>query len=219
VKLNEPQNAKKKAVVLKAVKCLERIILNANNSYTKENLYQDYGTLPDSAMKSMANSKGSMVETGPSLSVYRGKEADTPTPTTPPVDSSSSTLLTAIKAEPPSTDDTAALLTNSSTTSPSNTGVDGVITPTNPIPSQSAPDPLESLLSSDSNEGGDRMGNNSLSSLLKGTSLTTPGGCGSLTDSPPPSNEEPVVVDPETYCKLGHFHLLLDDNPKGKEFA
>lgn len=25
-----------------------------------------------------------------------------------------------------------------------------------------------------------------------------------------------INIDPRTYCKLGHFHLLLEDYPKGK---
>lgn len=27
-----------------------------------------------------------------------------------------------------------------------------------------------------------------------------------------------INIDPKTYCKLGHFHLLLEDYPKGKRF-
>lgn len=27
--------------------------------------------------------------------------------------------------------------------------------------------------------------------------------------------EQPIDIDPKTYCKLGHFHLLLEDFPKG----
>ncbi len=26
-----------------------------------------------------------------------------------------------------------------------------------------------------------------------------------------------INIDPRTYCKLGHFHLLLEDYPKGKQ--
>ena len=29
------------------------------------------------------------------------------------------------------------------------------------------------------------------------------------------NSEPPVTIDPKTYCKLGHFHLLLEDFPKG----
>ena len=28
-------------------------------------------------------------------------------------------------------------------------------------------------------------------------------------------NEKPINIDPRTYCKLGHFHLLLEDYAKG----
>lgn len=28
--------------------------------------------------------------------------------------------------------------------------------------------------------------------------------------------EKPIDIDPKTYCKLGHFHLLLEDYAKGK---
>ena len=28
--------------------------------------------------------------------------------------------------------------------------------------------------------------------------------------------EQPIDIDPKTYCKLGHFHLLLEDYAKGK---
>ena len=28
--------------------------------------------------------------------------------------------------------------------------------------------------------------------------------------------KESVNIDPRTYCKLGHFHLLLEDYSKGK---
>lgn len=30
------------------------------------------------------------------------------------------------------------------------------------------------------------------------------------------SDEKPIDIDPRTYCKLGHFHLLLEDYAKGK---
>lgn len=28
-------------------------------------------------------------------------------------------------------------------------------------------------------------------------------------------NSKNINIDPRTYCKLGHFHLLLEDYPKG----
>lgn len=31
------------------------------------------------------------------------------------------------------------------------------------------------------------------------------------------SSERPIDIDPKTYCKLGHFHLLLEDYAKGKQ--
>lgn len=31
--------------------------------------------------------------------------------------------------------------------------------------------------------------------------------------------KESVNIDPKTYCKLGHFHLLLEDYAKGKLFC
>jgi hypothetical protein len=31
-------------------------------------------------------------------------------------------------------------------------------------------------------------------------------------------DEKPIDIDPKTYCKLGHFHLLLEDYAKGKNF-
>jgi hypothetical protein len=30
------------------------------------------------------------------------------------------------------------------------------------------------------------------------------------------ADEKPIDIDPKTYCKLGHFHLLLEDYSKGK---
>lgn len=30
------------------------------------------------------------------------------------------------------------------------------------------------------------------------------------------SDENPIDIDPKTYCKLGHFHLLLEDYAKGQ---
>lgn len=30
------------------------------------------------------------------------------------------------------------------------------------------------------------------------------------------ADEKPIDIDPKTYCKLGHFHLLLEDYAKGK---
>jgi len=30
------------------------------------------------------------------------------------------------------------------------------------------------------------------------------------------TNDKGINIDPKTYCKLGHFHLLLADYPKGK---
>ncbi|KAG8229708.1 hypothetical protein J437_LFUL009833 [Ladona fulva] len=29
--------------------------------------------------------------------------------------------------------------------------------------------------------------------------------------------DKEINIDPKTYCKLGHFHLLLEDYPKGKQ--
>lgn len=29
-------------------------------------------------------------------------------------------------------------------------------------------------------------------------------------------NHNDISIDPRTYCKLGHFHLLLEEYPKGK---
>lgn len=29
-------------------------------------------------------------------------------------------------------------------------------------------------------------------------------------------DEKPIDIDPKTFCKLGHFHLLLEDYAKGK---
>ena len=31
-------------------------------------------------------------------------------------------------------------------------------------------------------------------------------------------NDKGINIDPKTYCKLGHFHLLLADYPKGRSF-
>ena len=31
----------------------------------------------------------------------------------------------------------------------------------------------------------------------------------------PESHDKGIDIDPKTYCKLGHFHLLLEDYPKG----
>src|SRR5690349_13221710 len=44
------------------------------------------------------------------------------------------------------------------------------------------------------------------------------------TESKPPeepdkkseADEKVINIDPKTYCKLGHFHLLLEDYTKGK---
>ena len=33
------------------------------------------------------------------------------------------------------------------------------------------------------------------------------------------SDEQPIDIDPKTYCKLGHFHLLLEDYAKGKRHS
>jgi hypothetical protein len=30
------------------------------------------------------------------------------------------------------------------------------------------------------------------------------------------ANEKKIVIEPKTYCKLGHFHLLLEDYEKGE---
>lgn len=30
------------------------------------------------------------------------------------------------------------------------------------------------------------------------------------------ADEKPIDIDPKTFCKLGHFHLLLEDYSKGK---
>lgn len=46
----------------------------------------------------------------------------------------------------------------------------------------------------------------------------------SAADKPSDSNDEDsnnysvddINIDPRTYCKLGHFHLLLEDYPKGR---
>lgn len=32
----------------------------------------------------------------------------------------------------------------------------------------------------------------------------------------PETDERTINIDPKTYCKLGHFHLLLEDYAKGK---
>jgi len=29
-------------------------------------------------------------------------------------------------------------------------------------------------------------------------------------------SEKKIVIQPKTYCKLGHFHLLLEDYEKGE---
>lgn len=31
----------------------------------------------------------------------------------------------------------------------------------------------------------------------------------------PTSGEKKIVIDPKSYCKLGHFHLLLEEYDKG----
>lgn len=35
-------------------------------------------------------------------------------------------------------------------------------------------------------------------------------------NSPDSSIKDTLNIDPKTYCKLGHFHLLLEDYSKGK---
>lgn len=37
----------------------------------------------------------------------------------------------------------------------------------------------------------------------------------SVDDKDSSANEKPINIDPRTYCKLGHFHLLLEDYAKG----
>lgn len=32
----------------------------------------------------------------------------------------------------------------------------------------------------------------------------------------PEAEDKAINIDPKTYCKLGHFHLLLEDYAKGK---
>ena len=42
---------------------------------------------------------------------------------------------------------------------------------------------------------------------------------GSKDDDEDDEDEEDkgISIDPKTYCKLGHFHLLLEDYTKGKQ--
>lgn len=40
----------------------------------------------------------------------------------------------------------------------------------------------------------------------------------SNTAASPDSSVKEINIDPKTYCKLGHFHLLLEDYSKGKCF-
>ena len=32
------------------------------------------------------------------------------------------------------------------------------------------------------------------------------------------TQDKGINIDPNTYCKLGHFNLLMEDYPKGKNF-
>jgi histone demethylase len=42
---------------------------------------------------------------------------------------------------------------------------------------------------------------------------TSTEGCGG--DQPEVTAGKEISIDPKTYCKLGHFHLLLEDYVKG----
>lgn len=41
---------------------------------------------------------------------------------------------------------------------------------------------------------------------------------GSFDESKNDEEENGISIDPKTYCKLGHFHLLLEDFSKGNIF-
>lgn len=131
MKLNDPQHAKKKALVLKAIKYLERLIIHSNRSLSKQS---------------------------------------PPSSTTP---NACEAKLKVIKQEPLSTDTPVSI--NSSIVNPTTT--------------------LDETI----------------------TSLTDDVSREALVSSEGRTNKDPSVdIDPKTYCKLGHFHLLLEDFPKGK---
>ena len=186
------------------------------NSNSATSIYEEFDNLPAAAKSSMANSNGTITTTGPTLAVGSGVGRLGDSLTTLSADSSS--ILTNIKIEPQSADDT------TSATSPSSTIVQSSSTPTNTTtsPTTQPSSTLDTLLSStpdmetDScttvlNGGafGDSAAQSSIGALLSGATTT-------LADSPPPAGEDVQPVEAETYCKLGHFHLLLEDFPKGE---
>ncbi|KAF2362118.1 hypothetical protein FHG87_007120 [Trinorchestia longiramus] len=205
IKLNEPQHAKKKSIVLRAIKCLERIILVANNSKTNESIYENIETLTEAAANSHAGGTNSNSNYGSGV----GGDSDSLGLESMLGDTSS--LLANVKVEPQTADDGMSSLASSTAAldslmcSNSIDSMSSLNNLNNNIPSGNNNTSISSLLSSNTPNinNNNNTNNNNSNSVTKLNSL-----------SPPPSNEESSAVDPETYCKLGHFHLLLEDFPK-----
>uniref|UniRef100_A0A182PAT3 TPR_REGION domain-containing protein n=1 Tax=Anopheles epiroticus TaxID=199890 RepID=A0A182PAT3_9DIPT len=158
LKLSAPENLKKKALVLKAVKYLERMLIQA---YNQQKAHNEEGKARERAAE----------ETESSASVKIKQEAENLL-----TDVGVTTIDESLPAEILSTEGSGE---SKQTASPANdikTEVDG-----------------RSVVSEDSTERED------------GTKVVETAGS---------DDDKDINIDPKTYCKLGHFHLLLEDYEK-----
>lgn len=240
IKLNEPQHAKKKGIVLKAVRCLERIILLAANTTNTDAIYEGLDAFTDTAnsVNSAININGGNNSNTNGVSVGNcgplGMDSTTVT--------DNSSLLPNIKVEPHSADDNTALLLASTNAINNNNNSGNTTLPTSTLESfldggssdtsSTTGSALAAIINNNNsnalnNNNNSPTNNNSLpASSNNNTSIAsllsaglTGKGSSTLTNTPPHEDGALIgvtPVDPETYCKLGHFHLLLEDYPKGE---
>ncbi|XP_045620212.2 uncharacterized protein [Procambarus clarkii] len=147
VKLSDPANCKRRALVLKAVRYLESLIIHANNNNNNRPNNNEGSTELESKKCALSPTTTSTTTSTTTTTIIIKKETDLSTTTSnnPPSDT---TLLEAISQEYEEDDDSSSSKVNTTSTS-----------------SQSASDTA-------------------------------------------------ISIDPRTYCKLGHLHLLLEDYPK-----
>ncbi|XP_076043469.1 utx histone demethylase [Oratosquilla oratoria] len=165
LKLNEPENAKKRALVLKGVRYFERLIIQANNN-NKNNL----NASPTAGGGGTGSGTNAVKEEEEKVVIIKQED---PLGTTTIED-------VLLENDATSTATTTATTTTIGTTAPTTTTNNTVTTPNTSTSTSSS--------------------SSSSSSTSSSSSSTTAA--------------DTITIEPRTYCKLGHFRLLLEDYSK-----
>ncbi|KAK8378342.1 hypothetical protein O3P69_011083 [Scylla paramamosain] len=219
VKLTDPANSKKRTLVLKAVRYLESLIIHANNKNNNNNTNKNNNNSSPTTTTTTTTTTSTLVTNSKNGGCGGGGVSNSSS-----VNSNSSCDGTSEGDDthtPPSSSSAILPTTTTTTTTTTSTNLSLLIkkdpdltttTPTTPT----TPTTTTTTDTRDTTvEGFTQVGDVDPPQTTTTTTTSTPASPTTTITTISNSSDPPALcIEPRTYCKLGHLHLLLEDYPK-----